>query len=107
MPNLTLSVPHNLPRAEVKRRIQEQLTQAQQQFGNAIGPVEQRWTGDTLDVTAGPFGQRVSGRAVIEDKVVRVEIALPWMLGMLVSPLRQQIEQQGRHLLGHRPETRP
>jgi hypothetical protein len=103
MPNLTMSIPHQLTREEVKRHIQEGIARAQSEYGSLLGPVEQRWNGDTLDVTAGPLGQRVSGQAVVEDRVVRVEIALPWLLGMLAGAVRHQIEQRGRAALGHRP----
>jgi putative polyhydroxyalkanoate system protein len=103
MPNFTMSIPHQLTRAEVKRRIQEGIAQAERQYGSLVGPVEQRWTGDTLDVAAGPFGQRVSGQVVIEDQVVRIDVALPWLLGMLAGTVRQHIEQRAKAALGHRP----
>jgi len=106
VPNLTLSVPHNLTRAEVKRRIQEHITSAQQQHGQMIGTVEQRWIGDRLDFAVVAVGQRISGWAIIEDNVVRVEIELPWMLSLLAGAVRQQIEHQGRQLLGQRPESK-
>jgi putative polyhydroxyalkanoate system protein len=103
MPNFTMSIPHQLTRAEAKRRIQEGITQAQQHYGSVIGPVEQRWNGDTLDVTAGPLGQRVSGQIFVEDNVVRVEVALPWMLAMLAGTVRHHLEQRGRAALEHKP----
>jgi hypothetical protein len=102
MPNLTLSVPHQLGRAEAKRRLQEALAQAQQQSNNMVGPIEQRWNGDTLDFKVTAMGQTLSGQAVVEEQVVRVEVALPWMLALLAGSVKQQIEQRGRQLLGHR-----
>jgi hypothetical protein len=102
MPNLTLSVPHNLSRAEVKRRIQEHIALVQQQYGQVIGTVEQRWIGDRLDFAVVALRQRIAGWLAIEDTVVRVEIELPWMLGLLAGAVRQQLEHQGRQLLGQR-----
>jgi putative polyhydroxyalkanoate system protein len=103
MPNLTLSVPHQLGRAEAKRRIQEQLEQAQRQYGAVLSGVEQRWTGDPLDVTVRGGGQSVTGHADVGDSVVDVSIELPWMFALLAGPLKGAIEQQARRALGHNP----
>ena len=103
MPNLTLSVPHQLGRAEAKRRIQEQLDQAQRQYGAVLSGLDQRWTGDHLDVTVRGGGQSVTGHADVEDNVVQVSIELPWVFALLAAPLKGAIEQQARRALGHSP----
>jgi hypothetical protein len=103
MPKLTLNIPHQLPRAEVKRRIQDEVARLQGQVGHLLGPVEQRWSGDTLDFRVSAMGQALTGQAVIADREVRVEVELPWMLALLGGAVRQQIEHRGRHLLGHDP----
>jgi putative polyhydroxyalkanoate system protein len=103
MPNLTLSVPHQLGRTEAKRRIQEQLDQAQRQYSAVLTGVEQRWAGDHLDVTVRGGGQAVTGHADVEDSVVQVSIELPWMLALLAGPLKGVIEHQARRALGHSP----
>ena len=94
-----MSIPHQLSREEVKRRIQEQLRQSQQQFGSLLGKVEEQWDGYTLNLTAATAGQTITGQAVIEPQVVQVSIALPWMLALLAGRVRQGIEQQTRQLL--------
>jgi len=38
MPNLSISIPHELTRAEAKRRIQEHLSEVQRQYGHILGP---------------------------------------------------------------------
>jgi hypothetical protein len=106
MPNLTMSIPHQLGRAEAKRRIQEQAAQAQQQYGNLLGQVNQRWTGDTLDFMVLAAGQSVTGQVTVEEQVVKVAIALPWMFALLASAVRQKVEHQGQLLLGHQPSKK-
>jgi putative polyhydroxyalkanoate system protein len=101
MPNLTLSIPHQLGRAEAKRRIAEQAAQLQSQHGGMLERLEQRWEGDTLHFLVAAVGQSVSGTASITEQTVNLEIALPWMLAMLAGTVKKQIEQQGRNLLGH------
>lgn len=100
--NLTLSIPHQLTRAEARRRIQEQLARLQQQYGGMLGRVEERWDGDTLHFAVSAAGQTVSGQAFVEDQAVRLEVVLPWMLAMLAGPVQQAIEKQGTALLGHK-----
>ena len=102
MPNLTASIPHQLSRAEVKRRIQEQIALARTEHAAVLGAVRETWTGDTLDFSVGVLGQSVSGKVEITDQAVNVEIALPWLLAMLAGNVQQKIEQQGRKLLAAR-----
>ncbi len=99
MPNITLSIPHQLPRAEVKRRVQTEITRLRQQYGDRVARMEERWTGDTLAFTVHALGTSITGTAVIEDKEVRVEIAVPWMLKMFAGGVKGRIEQEGRKLL--------
>jgi hypothetical protein len=99
---LTLSIPHRLTRAEVKRRIDEEVGRAEKQFGQLLGAVERRWTGDTLDFKVTVTGQSVSGQAFVEDQAVRLEVELPLMLSLLAGGVRETLEERGRELLGHR-----
>ena len=101
---ITLTVPHQLSRAEVKRRIQEEVGRAEKQFGSMLGSVRQTWDGDTLDFSVSAAGQTVSGKAFVEDRQVRLEIALPWFLAALAGTVRQRIEQRGREVLGYKPD---
>jgi hypothetical protein len=101
MPKLTLNIPHQLPPAEVKRRIQDEVARLEGQLGHLVGRVEQRWTDNTLDFRLSAAGQSLTGQAVVAEREVRLEVDLPWMLSLLAGGLRQQIEQRGRRLLGH------
>jgi putative polyhydroxyalkanoate system protein len=101
-----MSIPHQLGRAEAKRRIQEQAAQAQQQYGSLLGQVNQRWTGDTLDFMVLAAGQSVTGQVIVEEQVVRVAIALPWMFALLAGAVKQKVEHQGQLLLGRQPSKK-
>lgn len=101
MPNLTISIPHQLGRAEAKRRIGEQASQLQSQHSSHFERVEQRWDGDTLHFLIAAVGQSVSGTAHVTEQTVNLDIALPWMLSLLAGTVKKQIEQQGHKLLGH------
>lgn len=102
MPNLTITIPHQLGREEARRRIGEQASRLQGQHGGLLERVEQRWEGDTLHFLVGAVGQSVTGTLRVEQQDVHLEVALPWMLSMLSGVVKQQIERQGRQLLGYK-----
>jgi hypothetical protein len=99
MQNLTVTIPHKLTRAEVKRRIQEESENLRRQHGGLLGPIQQTWDGDRMDFSLCPMAQPISGHLVVEDHAVHLEVALPWMLALLAGGVKQQVEQQGRRLL--------
>ncbi len=101
MPNLTITIPHQLGREEAKRRITEQASQLQSQHGGMLERIEQRWDGDTLHFLVGAVGQSVSGTLRVAEQDVHLEVALPWMLALLAGTVKKQIERQGHKLLGH------
>ncbi|SRR5579884_1207570 len=104
MPNLTISIPHQLGREEAKRRIGEMASHLQEQSGGLLKGVEQRWDGDTLHFVVGAAGQSISGTAHVAEQTVNLDIALPWMLSLLAGTVKKQIEQQAREALEHKPE---
>jgi hypothetical protein len=99
MPNLTITIPHQLGKEEAKRRISEQSSQLLGEKGGVLEQAEQRWEGDTLHFLFAAVGQSVSGTALFTDQSVHMEVALPWTLAMLAGVLKTQIEQQGGKLL--------
>src|SRR5438876_718036 len=100
MANVCISLPHQLDRAEARKRMQECLAQVRKQYGSTLGHLDERWNGDTMDFTFVTLvGMPVSGQAHIEDRAVRLEIELPWILSMLAGKIKQSIEQEGRKLL--------
>lgn len=102
MPNLSISIPHQLDRAEARKRTQEWIDQYRQQYGGTLGHLQEHWNGDTMDFTFVAMGVPITGHAFVEDRAVRLEVELPWMLAMLAGGMKQSIEQQGRRLLGSR-----
>jgi putative polyhydroxyalkanoate system protein len=106
MPNITISLPHQLGRAEAKRRIDELVSQLPGQSGGLLKGVEQHWDGDTLNFTVAAAGQSISGTALVAEQTVNLDIALPWMLSLLAGTVKKQVEQQARDLLGHRNTPR-
>ncbi|HTU89949.1 MAG TPA: polyhydroxyalkanoic acid system family protein [Gemmataceae bacterium] len=105
MPNLTISIPHQLGRAEAKRRLDELAANVQGQSGGMLQRVEQHWDGDTLHFQIAAAGQSISGTAQVAEQIVNLDIALPWILSMLAGTVKKQIERQAREVLEHRGTT--
>ena len=103
MPNLTISIPHQLGRAEARRRLDELVSNVQGQSAGMLQRVEQHWDGDTLHFHIGAMGQSISGTAQVAEQTVNLDIALPWMLSMLAGTVKKQIEHHARDLLQHQP----
>jgi putative polyhydroxyalkanoate system protein len=99
MPNLTASIPHQLTRAEAKRRIQEQVGTLRRQHGTMFTDLKESWTGDRMNFSAAAMGQTISGHLTVNDQAVNVDIALPWILSMLAGAVKQRIAQQVKHVL--------
>jgi putative polyhydroxyalkanoate system protein len=105
MPNLTVSIPHQLSRQEAKRRVEELVANLQRQYGGMASRVEQSWNGDTMNFAVSAMGMSVTGEVLVADDVVRLDVALPFALAMLAGNVKQQIEEEGRKLLGGPPKA--
>lgn len=98
MPNITLSIPHQLSREEAKQRVTGLAAQMRQQFGS-VGKVTESWDGNKLNFTIGVTGMTVTGNVSVEISVVRIEVALPAALAMLAGGMKQTLEQEARKRL--------
>ena len=67
--------------------------------------IDENWTGDHLDFRAGVLGQTTTGTIDVAEDNVRIEVQLPWLLGLLAEHAKPFIERQG-HLMLEKPGTR-
>ncbi len=105
MPNVTVSVPHQLGRVEARRRIEQQIRELKAHFGQGFATLEDRWVGDELSFQLSSTGQTITGRAVVEEQQVWIEVELPWFLAALANLVRQEVKDRGRLLLGNMATT--
>jgi hypothetical protein len=101
---VTVSVPHKLGREEARRRIAEGFGQLQQQMTGGMGLVscQQRWEGDWLHFEASALGQKMSGRLVVSDDSLGIEIDLPEILAALAERIAGKLKETSRQLLEKR-----
>jgi hypothetical protein len=60
---------------------------------------EETWTDQRLDFRATLLGQATGGAIDVADDHVRIELQLPWMLGMIAEQAKALIERQGQLML--------
>jgi len=96
---ISISIPHQLGRAEARRRIESGFERMIGQLPGAGGSLSQRWDGDRLSFSFSGLGQSVSGIVDVLDAAVTMELQLPGVLAMIANGLKQRIQQSGQLLL--------
>ncbi|HEY0833664.1 MAG TPA: polyhydroxyalkanoic acid system family protein [Azospirillum sp.] len=96
---LTVTIPHQLGRQEAKDRIERGLGQVRSQLSSLQASVEESWTDDRLDFRLSALAQTIAGRIDVDEREVRVEVDLPWLLAKLGEKLTHRIRQQGMLML--------
>jgi hypothetical protein len=95
---ITIVIPHELGRAEARRRIDEGVARLVGQVG-AVGELTRTWEGDVLRFSLTALGQVVSGDMTIGDREVRLEVLLPGIFGMIAGKVKGRLRDEGRLLL--------
>jgi hypothetical protein len=97
---LTVSIPHDLPPAEVKQRLVKAIGEARSKHGDFLKDARETWPSENqMDFSAHALGQSVTGSIRIEPSQVHVTVNLPSLLAMFASKLKPKIENEGQKLL--------
>jgi len=96
---ISVSIPHQLGRAEARRRIETGFAKMLGQLPGGGGSISQRWDGDRLTFDASGLGQSVSGTVEVLDAAVKVELQLPAVLAMIAGGFKERIQKAGQLLL--------
>ena len=101
-PPLSISIPHQLGRAEARRRIRAGFANIVLQLPGSGGTFTERWEGDRLVFSVSGLGQTVSGIVDVLDAAVTMEIQLPGVLGVIANGLKGRLQKAGQLLLTKR-----
>lgn len=104
---ITILLPHSLPREEARLRVADALERARAGLVESLVAGDVSWTGDKADVSVGVLGQKVTGEIEVEDAQVRVRILLPWLLERFACPIADKIARMGESHLRLEPPARP
>jgi hypothetical protein len=96
---ITISIPHQLGRAEARRRIESGFAKIIQQLPGGAGSCTERWDGDRLAFSVTAMGQTITGVIDVLDAAVAMEIQLPGVLGLVASGLKERLKNAGQLLL--------
>ena len=93
---ITISIPHQLGRAEARRRIEAGFAKIIDLLPGSGGARSERWDGDRLSFSAATMGQTVAGVVTVLDNAVTMEIELPGVLGMIANGLKDRLQKVGQ-----------
>ena len=96
---ITIHIPHDLGRAEARRRIESGFASLIRQLPGGGEGCSEQWDGDRLDFSVTAMGQTISGTIHVLDAAVTMEIQLPGVLGMIAGALKGQLQKAGQLLL--------
>jgi hypothetical protein len=96
---LTVHIPHQLGRAEARRRIETGFAKMVGVLPGGAGHCSERWEGDRLVFSVAAMAQAVTGVIDVGDAAVTMEIQLPGVLGLLASGLKDRVRNAGQLLL--------
>jgi putative polyhydroxyalkanoate system protein len=96
---ITVSIPHQLGRAEARRRIEAGFTKLFDGLPGSGGARSERWEGDRLTFSVAAMGQTVAGVIDVLDSEIKMQLELPALLGMLAGGLKDRLRKAGQLLL--------
>jgi hypothetical protein len=99
MPDLNISIPHQLSQDEALRRLKSSIADAKKQYGDKIDELRETWNGysGTLDVAV--MGQKLAVVLTVNPSDVNVQSALPMIAMMFRGKIEAAIRQEGTKLL--------
>jgi hypothetical protein len=97
---IVVTVPHRLGRDEAKRRLIDGLQHhVGEQIAAARASLDYSWEEYRLNFSVTAMRQLLVGHTDVEDENIRIEIHLPFLLGMLADPLASRVESDTELLL--------
>ena len=103
---VSVSIPHNLGKAEARKRIETGFGQMRQNMlGGAAGMMAKmitltdRWEGDQLQFEGSGMGQKLTGRLDVREDAVQIQIDLPDMLAAIADKITGTLKTEGQKLI--------
>ncbi|MFN3512464.1 MAG: polyhydroxyalkanoic acid system family protein [Phenylobacterium sp.] len=95
---IVVDIPHELGRAEARKRIEDGLARIGKQFGEGV-KLTKTWEGDRLNFAAKVVGQSVAGRLDVLEEAVRMEVDLPPFFAMIADKVKGRLQKEGQLML--------
>ncbi len=96
---ITIDIPHDLGRAEAKRRMVAGVDKIARHIPGG-GEVSSSWPSeDRMTLTLAAMGQKISADLDVEDRLVKVRLAVPLMLSFMSGPITAIVQKSAEELL--------
>ena len=96
----SISIAHDLPRAEVRRRMTARVADLPRLIPGGLAQVTHEWQGaDRMLLTVRAMGQSVPAQVDVEDRALAISFDLPRGVGFLRPMIEGIIRQAGDKLL--------
>jgi hypothetical protein len=99
MPDLNISIPHQLSQDEALRRLKSAIADAKKQYGDKIDELQETWNGYTGTLNVAAMGQKLAVVLRVNPSDVTVQSALPMLAMMFRGKIEAAIRQEGTKLL--------
>lgn len=97
---MKVRLPHQLEKAEIRRRLEERKGEITSYFPEGMADLESRWAGeDHMDFIVAIAGQRIQGAVDIADDHVVIDVDLPFILSFLGKKVEDSVRKEGTRLL--------
>lgn len=96
---IDVDLPHKLGRAEARRRIEGNFHKLRDHIPGGASHIEERWSGDRLNLIVHAMGQAVEAVIDVEQTKVHCRIQLPGMLALFAAPIEAMLKAKGGDLL--------
>jgi hypothetical protein len=96
---LVITIEHGTTKEAARARLERSLGRIRAEVAPYVGTIEEQWRADAVDFRVAALGQAVNGSIEVEEKVLRVVVLLPGLLGHLGGPIAPRIRERGLKLL--------
>ena len=97
---ISIDLPHQLGRAEARRRIEAGFDRLGQQFGGGgFGQLHKEWQGERMAFSAHVLGQSITGRLEVLEEAIHLEVDLPALFALMAGKIRGRLKSEGQLLL--------
>jgi hypothetical protein len=97
--SVSVAIDHSLGKDEAVRRLKEGFARANGHLGSMIAIEQETWEGDTLHFGMRALGQTATARIEVLEQVLRIEVALPWLLAKAANRLLPILRKEATLLL--------
>ncbi|MEJ0104130.1 MAG: polyhydroxyalkanoic acid system family protein [Bacteroidota bacterium] len=99
MPELNISIPHQLSQQEALQRVKTLLEKVTSQHGDKISNLQQEWTDNKGVFSFLVMGFSVSGALAVHESTVELNSDIPLAAVLFKNKIKSVIEEEGGKLL--------